>query len=346
MYPNEQSPGFGVFVKNVMEGLKSYNIEVSCQALIKGKATNTLMKLWKYFLFYMNIFWGYWKRYDLIYMHYPNMALPAFYPLFSCCRKKVVVNLHGEDLFYSGFIGSKLGQLNEKFLKKVDLIVVPSDFFKNELLKRNICSEEKIFVSPSGGVDSNLFYHKKSIEKKEMLSLGFVGRIDQNKGWKEYIEAISTLKHLNFKAYIIGYGSQERDLLNLIKSNGLVDMVEYIRGVKQEDLVYYYNKLDVLVFSTQLPESLGLVGLEAMSCGVPVIGTAIGGLTTYLNNTNGFLVPKGDVIAISNAIKAFYNLDKENKLKLSREAILTAHKYDRHIVIQRLHKRLASLLDN
>ena len=347
MYPTTQSPGFGVFVKNVIEGLKSYNVEVACQALIRGKANNTLMKLWKYLLFYLNIFVCYWRRYDLIYIHYPNMALPVFYPLFSCCKKKVVVNLHGEDLFYSGFLGRRLGHLNEKFLKRVDLVIVPSEFFKKELLNRNICTEKKIFVSPSGGVDCKRFCPKTDVKEENGFSLGFVGRIDHNKGWREYIEALNILRpSLNFKAYVIGYGSQMEGLLSLIKLYNLSNVVEYISGVKQEELVYYYNRFDVLVFSTQLPESLGLVGLEAMACGVPVIGTAIGGVMTYLNDTNGFLVPKGDVVAISNAIRTFYNLDKKNKLELSQAALLTARKYDRCIVIKNLHDKLVELLSD
>ena len=346
MYPTRQMPGFGVFVKNVVEGLERNGIQISHRALIKGKANNILRKIIKYFVFYITILVNYFGKYDVIYVHYPNMALPILYPLFCCYKKKVVVNLHGEDLFYSGFWGTILGQLNEKFIRKVDLVIVPSNFFLAELLKRNVCTEDKIFVSPSGGVDCGQFCYKADIRKKEMFSLGFVGRIDPNKGWKEYIEALSLLKsRLIFKAYVIGYGSQENDLLKLITSYGLDEVIEFVRGVKQDELAYYYNCFDILVFSTQLPESLGLVGLEAMACGVPVVGTNIGGVATYLNETNGFLVPKGDIPAISNAIMTFYNLDEESKLNLKQGALSTAHQYDRCVVIKKLYEKLISLVD-
>lgn len=52
--------------------------------------------------------------------------------------------------------------------------------------------------------------------------------------------------------------------------------------------------MDLFVFPTQLEESLGLVGLEAMACGVPVIGSCIGGLTDYIEEgTNGFFSSRG-----------------------------------------------------
>jgi len=345
MYPTKEMPGFGVFVKNVVEGLKSYKIEITHQAIIKGKGNNIWKKTVKYLQFYWSILVNYWGKYDLVYIHYPNMALPVFYPLFCCWRKKVVVNLHGEDLFYSGFIGSKLGHLNEKFLKKVNLIIVPSTFFKIELLKRHICDEKKIFISPSGGVDCERFY-PYHIEKGKVLSLGFVGRIDPNKGWKEFVEVLKLLKtQLAFKAYIIGYGSQMKELVKLIMAYHLNDSVELIEGIRQEELVYYYNQFDLLVFSTQLPESLGLVGLEAMACGIPVVGTNIGGIATYLNNTNGYPVPKGSIMAMVNAIIAFSTLNKEEKSKLNQQALITAQKYNTHLVIENLYQKLLLLIN-
>lgn len=344
MYPTKDMPGFGVFVKNVVTGLQTHGIKIVAQALIRGKGKNIWSKLFKYIKFYCDIFIGFWKCYDLVYIHYPNMALPVFYPLFYFFDRKVVVNLHGEDLFYFGFWGKILGRLNESFLKKVNLIIVPSEFFKEELLHRQICKENKIFVSPSGGVNCEHFFMKE-VSKKDEFSLGYVGRIEHGKGWKEFIEALKLLKNkLNFKAYIVGYGSQENDMLDLIKSYKLSEAIEFVKGVEQRELNNYYNKFDLLIFSTQLPESLGLVGLEAMACGVPVVGTNIGGVATYLNNTNGFPILQGSVISIVNAITSFFNLSVEDKLKLKQGAFFTAQKYNTQIVIENLYQKLLQLM--
>ncbi len=135
MYPDVNSPGYGVFVKNVADYLDENGIEISHLAVIKGRSKNAIHKIIKYITLYLKIVCHYFKGYDAIYLHYPNMAIPILFPLFKIHDKKLIVNYHGEDLLYSGRIGTILGKLTEKFVKKyADIVVVPSNFFKQELL--------------------------------------------------------------------------------------------------------------------------------------------------------------------------------------------------------------------
>ena len=184
------------------------------------------------------------------------------------------------------------------------------------------------------------------MEKKanEKICLGFVGRIEHGKGWCEYLETLHLLeKELNFCGIIVGYGSLEDEMKLLIKRYALNDKVELVNGVPQSQLVSFYNRFDLLLFTTQLPESLGLVGIEAMACGIPVLGTNIGGLTTYIRDEyNGFLVSKGDVDCICEKVKKYAAMSIEEKKIISDNCLFTARTYASDKVVQDLSFQMKS----
>ena len=258
------------------------------------------------------------------------MAITILIPLFMIHPRKLILNYHGEDLLYSGRIGTILGKATEKFAKLyADVIIVPSNFFKNILHKKAICDDEKIIVFPSGGVDPQIFYPSHKVLDSNCLKLGFVGRIEQGKGWKEYILALNSLKdRIKFRGYIIGYGTLEDDMQTLISQCGLKEHIEHIKGIPQKELQYYYSLFDLLLFTTQLPESLGLVGLEAMACGTPIVATNIGGVATYtIDKKNGFLVNKGDIEGIVSCIIQYKCMSNEDKELMISNCINTANQY-------------------
>lgn len=334
MYPDTNSPGYGVFVKNVADYLDDNGIKISYLAVIKGRSKNAIHKIIKYITFYFDIVLHYFKVYDAVYIHYPNMALPILLPLFKISKRRLIVNYHGEDLLYSGHLGTILGTITEAFVRKyAEIVIVPSKFFKKELLRRQICTEEKIIVFPSGGIDPKIFYPSIK-EKTDVLKLGYVGRIESGKGWKEYILALSKLKNrINFRGYIIGYGTLEPELHELISQYNLNDKIELIKGIPQDKLRAYYASFDLLLFVTQLPESLGLVGLEAMACGTPVIATNIGGVATYaIHNYNSLCVEKGDVEGIVTSVVKYKNMSIVDREQMCHNCIKTASEYHTAII--------------
>jgi len=103
----------------------------------------------------------------------------------------------------------------------------------------------------------------------------------------------------------------------------------------QEEIAQYYPKFDLFIFSTRLNESLGLVGLEAMACGTPVVGSAVGGIKTYIQHgQNGYLVQVDDVDGFVKAICDYINLSREEKESIITNAYQTALQYERTKVIQ------------
>lgn len=330
MYPDTLSPGYGIFVKNMVDGLTKHGITTKYSSLIKGRSTNILIKIIKYIKFYCSICINFFKEYDAIYIHFPNHALPILLPLLVIRKRCIIVNLHGEDLLYYGKLGRILGKMNDYFLPNVQKIIVPSEYFKVELLKRSLCTEDKIFISPSGGINNQLFYPLKKHSKKKELCLGFVGRIDEGKGIKEFIEALHILNQkITCKAIIIGYGPYEQQLNKLIETLLISDKVRIIKGVNQDRLGEFYNDFDLFLFlSNRKTESLGLVGIEAMACGTPVIGTDIGGIPSYLiDGQNGFLIPTREVNSVVSAVLKYNRMSKEDKEIMQNNCIKSSEKY-------------------
>jgi len=349
MYPSETDSLFGVFVKNFKKELKRQNVIFSKVSVIKGKGTSLFEKLIRYSKHYISCFKNYYSyEYDLIYFHYLTHHIPVL--LLFNNKKKIVVNSHGSDII--GLQTNKvLNFFAKKILVKIDLLVVPTSYFKSKVLDfYPFLNEKTIFVSPSAGIEPNKFYYKNSkVFDSNILCIGFVSRFIEEKGWETFLEALLILKSkkIKFNAIIAGKGPDESKILKYIKLNGLQKDVAFLGLVKQEELVDIYNKLDLYIFPTyREAESLGLTGLEAMSCGTPVVSCNVAGPTTYIKHQeNGFLFPPKDANSLVENILFYYNLSPSEKKNLSQNALESAKLYESTFVSQNLYKRLSSLID-
>ena len=350
MYPSEKDPLFGVFIKNFISSFKLLGVEFTSLVLIKGKTKFIFNKLFNYITYYLNIIICYFKKnHDLIYIHYISHNAPILaLCLFVFGKKKpIVINVHGSDIvktdksFFSPFI--------RYCLRRIDCLIVPSIYFK--LLVMSLypfLDEKKIEISPSGGINFNVFFTKNTkIKENSLFHFGLVSRIDYNKGWYDFILAIYELKNrgFNFKVSIAGDGREKKLLLEEIKKRKLDNFVTYLGLVKQKDLIDIYNNIDVLVFPTKLKEGLGLVGLESMACSTPVIASNSSGPATYVQEgKNGFLFRTGDVsdlvLKMENAIK----LNSCDLIKMKNNALREAEKYESKLVVNKLYNKLLKLL--
>ena len=102
--------------------------------------------------------------------------------------------------------------------------------------------------------------------------------------------------------------------------------------LETSELVDFYNSIDVFIFPTyRRSESLGLVGLEAMSCGCFVIASDNYGPSSYIkNNKNGFTFKSKDPIDLKNRFIEFTNLNNEKLNKIISKAKETALEYDKN----------------
>ncbi|QKE74985.1 glycosyltransferase [Arthrobacter citreus] len=341
MYPNEEFPSYGIFVKKSSDVLEEYNIDVSKIVLTKSKGS--LNKIIKYILFYLRIIFSLLiKSYDIIYVHYAShTAFPILFCKFFKKNIRVYTNVHGSDVVPQTRFQSYLQPLVKQILKKSDKVIVPSSFFK-ELVNKKYDLQNEIVIYPSGGIDSSIFFPSESNFNKFNLNphfqyIGYVGRIEYGKGWDDLIEAYSLIvknkEFINVKLLIVGSGKEYLQLKSKIKDKNLTEYVYHFDSLSHSELCKMYNLMSVFIFPTKLQESLGLVGLEAMSCGIPVIGSDIGGISTYLKDMeNGILTKPGDINSLRSSIIRYFRLSHNKKVFMKEKAIETAANFEKQNV--------------
>jgi len=191
----------------------------------------------------------------------------------------------------------------EKLLtEKCQNIIAPTEQEKNHLIYSYETAAEKINVIPCG-VNLQLFHPLD--QKESRLRLGFndekiilfVGRIDPIKGIDSLIKSLAYLKDKqNLRLIIIGDDTHSQPLLiklkKLVNNLQLKDNIIFRGIVPQEELPYYYSAADVCSVASYY-ESFGLVALEALACGTPVIARNVGILDQVIKQgKNGWVLNK------------------------------------------------------
>lgn len=350
MYPSKDNPGYGVFVKNFEDALFSKGVRV-VRAVICGRGRGKLNKLLKYVFFSSRVFFlALFGRYDCIYVHYVAHSLLPLIPLLALRRTALVCNAHGEDLLPSSKTERLIFKLVKGAVTKSRMIVVPSEYFAQ--IAQYHFPDNEVFVSPSAGVDLDIFKPLSSAPVSSAdgaLHLGFVSRIDAGKGWDVLLYAVRTLRQthpeLKLRVTLVGEGAQISELVHLIAELELDGVVSYMGALPQRKLPEFYSSLDAFVFPTVLPESLGLVGLEALACGIPAICSDIGGIRGYMQEgVNGYLFTPGDAEALAQKIIDFSRLTPEQIAVFRAAALATAQRYGRAQVSSDLYSKLVEVV--
>lgn len=334
MFPSAEDRVYGVFVKNFIENMKRSGAEFCDICVIKGKRKGKLFKITAYIRLYVSVLLkALFRNYDIMYVHYPLHTAPLIRLIRMFSARPLVLNFHGSDLFISEKVNRFIKNQSEKLATEAEMVVVPSRVFKNGIIEKLNVHESKIIVSPSGGVNFGIFNRNEldSPEKRE-FSAGYISRIDKGKGWEVFIKAVALLKNtgeLKGKRFLLlGSGKQDDLKEKMIEENNLIENVFVSRSVPQHELARYYRSLELFVFPSER-ESLGLVGLEAMACGVPVLGADNDGISSYIDNgENGLLFKKGDAQDLAEKISDFFKMSKVKRMEMEEKAYETASNYE------------------
>ena len=162
--------------------------------------------------------------------------------------------------------------------------------------------------------------------------IGYVSRIEADKGYDTFVEAINIIKddkkYKNYKYIIVGDGNEKNILLSLIKQYNLQDNVILYDSLSREELVYFYNSLDMFVFPTRRKsDSLGLVGLESLSCETLTITSDARGPKSYMTSKNGFVFDQDSYNDLAKVLNKVIDLDEEKTLKIKANGRKTALDY-------------------
>ncbi|MGA0568101.1 glycosyltransferase [Rathayibacter sp. KR2-224] len=208
-----------------------------------------------------------------------------------------------------------------------------------ELGRMDIASG-KVHVIPCG-VDPKAFSAKgPKAPKAARLRILSVGRLVPRKGVDIVIDALARLVKNGVDAELVVLGSSggasEADpevarLADSAKASGVADRVRFMGQVDQTELPRWYRSADVVV-CTPWYEPFGIVPLEAMACGVPVVAAAVGGLRdTVVDEGTGLLVPPFDADATASAIERLLT-DPETRTeygRAGRERVRTRYTWER-----------------
>ncbi|MFQ5815303.1 MAG: glycosyltransferase family 4 protein [Candidatus Hydrothermarchaeaceae archaeon] len=236
---------------------------------------------------------------DVIHAHYavPQGFLGVLLKMVK--GRPLVVTAHGSDVTVLGR-GRITRPLVAFALKNADAVVAVSNFVKGEMVKMGV-PEERIRVIHNGiAVDHQ-------IEREEFFLPGngpivtFIGNLVPQKGVDVLLHAIDDVRKVvpDARVVIIGDGREEKGLKALARELQLNDV--HFLG-RRKDLVSVLEKSSLLVLPSR-EEGLGMVLLEAMHMGVPVVASDTGGIPEVVEDReNGILVERGNPEALGTGI--------------------------------------------
>lgn len=286
---------------------------------------------------------------------------------------KTVVHCHTqpENVFVNipKFLGREI--LNKIFAKYIlwvnshaNALIYPSEFAKKLFPKTARHIKSAVI---SNGVDTSKFakmnkgnlWKLKNINKllqkffrkynlpKGRKNILFVGRLHPEKNIQTILKAAPLILKKEPKAYfyIVGEGYQENYLKNLAKNLKINKNVKFFGQVSDEELIMAYNACDIFVLPSFV-ELEGMVVLEAMSCGKPIlIANSPRSASAYFVNENGFLFElENEKDLALQALKLLKNEDL--KKKMGEKSRKDSKKYDINASVSKLEKVYLSILKN
>jgi rhamnosyl/mannosyltransferase len=285
------------------------------------------------------------KDIDILHFHMPFPLADLSY-LWIRPQGKVVVWWHS-DIVKQRNLLRMYKPFMMRFLEKAHKIIVatPQHIESSPFLKN---FREKCVVIPFG-IDINRFrLNDKMREKVAGIRntygskiILFVGRLVYYKGVEYLVEA---MKEVDAKLLLVGEGPLKEGLINLADKIGIRDKIVFMGRIDDEDLIHYYHACSIFVLpSIANSEAFGIVQLEAMACGKPVINTELptGVPWVSVHGETGITVPPRDSSALADALNVLLNnadlcakygqnarkrVEEEFTMKLMMDRVLSVYK--------------------
>lgn len=228
-------------------------------------------------------------------------------------------------------------------------IIAISDFVKEELTAIGIDRVQVIYH----GIDADKYLRQKDLFSamadglaaeygKKNFTVGYVGRLEKVKGVEYLILAIDALKEKisEIDLVVVGEGSEKAQLIWLseqLKLRGKVKFVGY-----KDDYIGWLKDFDVFVLPS-VKESLGIILLEAMACGCPVVASRVGGVVEVIaHEETGLLVEPKSSAALADGIERVYKGKELVKAMKERALVNVKEKFLQGEMIESYKKTILS----
>ena len=221
----------------------------------------------------------------------------------------------------------------EKLLSKYTdvLITINDEDFK---LAKKKMKASKIYEIPGAGVITERFHNNETYREQIRKQLNIsddeimvfsVGELNDNKNHQVIIKALNLIGNKKIIYVVAGVGANRNTLISLAHKYGLSKQVKLI-GYK-DDIEKYYSAADIFAFPSKR-EGLSFAGVEAMSAGLPIVGSNVRGVKDYVyDGKSGFLLKPTDDKGFAKRIGYLAN-SSELRAKMGEFNTKTAKKYD------------------
>jgi glycosyltransferase involved in cell wall biosynthesis len=255
-----------------------------------------------------------WGKPDIIHAH---VTYPAGYAAMVLSEKYGIPFVVTEHATFFDKLVSKQSKTVHQIFSSANYYTAVGSDLKNKIIKsgRHQCAVVPNFVNKYKYSIDN-----PTISDRKEFVLTNISILTEKKGIDILLHAISNIiseyGYDNIYLKIIGGGPKLEEYKNLAKELGLDSNCKFYGRVNDEDLVGNLKTSNALVISSRL-ETFGVVGIEAMASGIPVVATKCGGPEDYVNDEVGILVEKEDVDSLAKGIvKMIDNYESYDPLKI------------------------------
>ncbi len=273
---------------------------------------------------------------DLIHAHmvYPDGFAAVL--LGRALARPTLITLHGGDVtqYFQHYSGRKLGLWA---IAHADAVIAVSSSLRSSVVQEYRARGTNIEVIPNG-VDVTRFAPLPRSEAAKPLGLPaegprilYVGAITRQKGLDYLLRGFAALlpeSHEPVQLILVGEGDFQPRARVLARELGIDAHVVFAGKRPNDEIPLWINASDLLVLSS-LREGFGVVLVEAMACGKPVVATACGGPEDIVTRQTGILVPPGDEKALARAMLDVLRDGDRFRSPDIRQSALDNYAYDR-----------------
>lgn len=274
------------------------------------------------------------RQFDVVHIHQPLDPLLGLIAIRALDVPKVVTFHTYRDHVYPYVWFHE--QLERDYLARIAVKICVSDVAKS-LIAKYFPGEYEVIPN---GVDPGRFHPGVEHIAKyddDVFTILFVGRMDPRKGLRHLLHAYARFKpaHPKSRLVIVGGGILQSYYRRFVQPAGLTD-VHFEGYATPEQLPRYYATADCYVSPVTAGESFGIVLIEAMASGCPVIGSDVGGYRFVIDHErNGLLVPPKNPDALAAALAHLAD-DTAFRARLGRQALADSVQYHWSSVVDRI----------
>jgi len=323
MYPGDKNSYFGIFIKHQIEDLKNEGIEII-------KVVKTRKTSFAYIPFILkSIFYLLFSSYDLVHAHYGFHSA-----LFAAIvkRRPLIITFHGTDALKEPLRNNLYYELQRFVISRSDHTIAVSNEIKN-VLTSNLGADPNKMSIINCGVNTSIFrpLNKANVRKKLGISedakvVLFAGSLSYPKGIDLIFKCAWHMSDVTF--ILVGDGALKTDFKNC----------KFAGARPHSEMPMWMNAADIFALPSR-SEGTPVAVLEALSCGIPVIASEVGGNSDVIKDgQTGYLVPVNNLDIFQRKVRDLLNNEAARHImgrQGKRDAI---EKFDSRKVAKRIKK--------